>query len=91
MHGYKTRIMTSATHQCVSGVTLNEHLNLPRDEYDQLRALLYNCSRFGPTSQNRAGHPHFRDHLQGRIAYWTLINPTRGAKLKTLFSKIDWS
>jgi RNA-directed DNA polymerase len=91
MHDRKTRVMTSATSQSVSGVTLNERLNLPREEYDQLKAQLFNCVRFGPASQNRDGHAHFRDHLHGRIAYWTLINPHRGGKLRAIFDRIDWS
>ncbi|MDB5388303.1 MAG: hypothetical protein JWM11_3949 [Planctomycetaceae bacterium] len=91
MHGRKTRVMTAGSRQCVSGITLNEHPNLPRAEYDQLRALLFNCTRFGPASQNRNDHPHFRDHLQGKIAYWSLINPDRGAKLRALFEQINWN
>lgn len=91
MRGHKTRVMVRATRQQVSGVTLNEHPNLPRRDFDQVRAMLFNCIRFGPTSQNRENHPHFRDHLQGKIGYWTLINPERGAKLKALFDQIEWS
>lgn len=91
MHERKTRIMNAATCQSVSGVTLNECLNLPREEFDQFKAQLFNCVRFGPASQNRDGHLHFRDHLRGRIAYWTQINPPRGAKLQALFDRIDWN
>lgn len=91
VHGRKTRVMTAATRQQVSGITLNEHPNLPREAYDELRATLFNCVRFGPTSQNRNGHLHFRDHLRGKIAFWTLINPQRGAKLRVLFDRINWT
>lgn len=90
IHARKTRVMTNATRQQVSGVTLNEHPNIPRVTFDQLRALLFNCYRFGPQSQNRVQHPFFREHLQGKIAYWTTINPQRGAKLQTLFDQINW-
>jgi RNA-directed DNA polymerase len=91
MHGNKTCVMTARNSQCVSGVILNEHPNLPRADFDQMRALLFNCVRSGPASQNRDERPHFREHLQGRIAYWTLINPQRGGKLKALFDQIHWN
>lgn len=91
MHGDKTRVMTARNSQCVSGIVLNEHPNLPRADYDQMRAVLFNCVRSGPASQNHDKRPHFREHLQGRIAYWMLINPQRGTKLKALFDQIEWN
>lgn len=63
----------------------------PRREYDVLRALLHNCARTGPDAQNRAGHPAFRDHLLGRIAWVESGSPARGARPRELFAEIPWS
>lgn len=87
----KTREMRRGAQQQVAGVILNDHPNMPRRDYDVLRAILHNCCRSGPDSQNLNNHPHFREHLLGRIAYWSSICPKRAAKLKRMFESISWS
>lgn len=87
----KTRVLLESQSQQVAGVVLNEHPNLPRDEFDRLKALLFNCVRHGPASQNRDQRDNFAQHLQGRISYWAMINPQRAAKLQKLFDEIKWS
>ena len=86
----KTRVMTKGTRQEVAGLVLNQRPNLRRDDYDRLRAILFNCIRSGPESQNHAGRENFPAHLAGRIAYHAAINPGRGAKLMRLFEQIAW-
>jgi hypothetical protein len=86
----KTRVMRQGVRQRLAGVVVNERPNLSRAEYDALKATLHNCLRHGPASQNRAGHPDFRAHLAGRIAYLASLNPGRGARLRELFERIAW-
>ena len=71
-------------------VIFNSHPNVATSEFDSLKALLFNCVRFGPDSQNRTTPGDFRTQLQGRIAYAAMINARRGAKLLALFERIDW-
>ncbi len=82
----KTRIMRQGGRQCAAGLTINRHANIPRDEYDRLKATLCNCVRRGPDSQNTAGVPEFRSHLEGRVAYVESVNPLRGTRLRDLLS-----
>lgn len=86
----KTCVMVRETRQQISGIRINHHPNIPRETFDALKSILHNCRRFGPVSQNRAGHPHFREHLQGRLAYWSSICPERVAKLQRIFDQIKW-
>jgi retron-type reverse transcriptase len=86
----KTRIMRDGQRQQVTGIVVNAHCNLARDEFDRLKAILHNCVAQGPASQNRAGHPDFRRHLDGRIAWAEQLNPRRGAKLRASFDRIEW-
>ncbi len=74
----------------VTGVVVNQKVNIRREQFDQLKAVLHNCVRLGPASQNRAGHPRFSDHLRGRIAFVSQLNAARGAKLLALYDRIDW-
>lgn len=86
----KTRIMPSSVSQRAAGLVLNAHASLPRNERDQLKAILTNCLRHGPESQNREGYPDFRAHLLGRISYAAFVNQAGAEKLMALFARIDW-
>ncbi|GAA1023616.1 MULTISPECIES: reverse transcriptase family protein [Amycolatopsis] len=86
----KTSVKPAYRQQRVAGLVVNAAPAVARSEYDELRAVLHNCVRTGPASQNRAGHPDFRAHLLGRIAWVSAANETRGAKLRGLFARIDW-
>jgi hypothetical protein len=87
----KTRIMPRSAAQRVTGVVVNEHCNVPRAEFDRLRAIIFNCVRHGPQSQNRLTAGDFRRHLEGRIGWIEQVNPARGAKLRCLFEGIEWA
>lgn len=86
----KTRLMTAAQRQMLAGILVNRRLNCPREDYDRLKATLFNCVRHGPASQNRAGVPDFKGHLRGRIAHLGALNPDRGQRLRRLFDAIVW-
>ena len=87
----KTRMMRPGVRQHVTGVVVNIHPNLPRAEFDRLKAILTNCARQGPASQNRQNLPDFRAHLVGKLAHVASIHSARGEKLRTLFNQIDWA
>jgi RNA-directed DNA polymerase len=86
----KTRVMRSGTRQEVAGIVVNQRVNLAREEFDRIKAILFNCARHGAQSQNRDGVANFREHLRGRVSYVQMVNPARGAKLCTLFDQIQW-
>jgi RNA-directed DNA polymerase len=86
----KTRIMRHGVRQYLAGVVANQRLNVPRPDYDRLKATLTNCIRFGPESQNREARSDFHAHLQGRISFVVMINAKRGARLRSLFDQIQW-
>ncbi len=86
----KSFLRVGASRQSVCGVVVNVRPNVPRPEYDQLKAILHNAARHGPRSQNRAGLPDFEAHLRGRIAWVASLNPARGEKLRRRFAEIAW-
>lgn len=90
VNDHKSTLATRAGRQRVCGVVVNDGLNLPRTEYDLLRAILHNARVHGPASQNRAALPDFRAHLLGRISWVQALNPARGAKLRRQFASIVW-
>jgi RNA-directed DNA polymerase len=86
----KTRLMRRSQRQEVTGLVVNAHPAIPRTELDRLRAILNNCARLGPETQNRDGHKDFRAHLGGMVAWVCHVQPVRGAKLAAMFRTIEW-
>ncbi|MCW2814891.1 MAG: retron-type RNA-directed polymerase [Nocardioides sp.] len=87
----KTGVMPRAGRQTLGGLVVNERPRVPRAEVDLLRAVLHNCHRHGPSTQNREGHRAFEEHLRGRIAWVAQHDPVRGARLLATHAAIDWS
>jgi RNA-directed DNA polymerase len=87
---HKTRIMRRGVRQILTGIVVNQQVNLCRDDLELLEAMLTNCARYGPESQNRQGLLDFRAHLEGRIGFVEMINRTKGHRLRTLFEAIKF-
>lgn len=62
-----------------------------RGGYDNLRALLHNSRRDGPSSQNHARHPDFRAHVLGLIAWVGASDPARRDRLLRMAGQVDWT
>lgn len=90
VHHRKTRVMRQGVRQHLGGLVTNQRINVVRSDFDRLKAMLTNCVRFGPDSQNREARPCFRSHLAGRVAFVEMINPSRGSRLRAIFEKIRW-
>lgn len=86
----KTSVRGQGTRQIVTGIVVNDHPSIPRDELDRLKALLHNAVRFGPASQNRQSRPDFRAHLAGRVSWIEHVHPARGARLREILDQIQW-
>jgi len=86
----KTRIMRQGVRQHLAGLVTNKRINVARVDFDRLKAVLTNCVRHGPESQNREGHREFRAHLEGRVSFVEMVNPAKGSRLRSIFSKIEW-
>ena len=88
---HKTRVLRQGHKQHAAGLVLNEKPNIDRRDFDRLKAILTNCARHGPASQNRDHHPDFAAHLQGKLAWVRFIHPGKEAKLRAIFERIDWT
>lgn len=87
----KSRCMAASQRQQVTGISVNQHLNLPRGEFDRLKAELHNAVQQGWRAQNHLGVTDYCAHLRGRIAWCRQLNPARAEKLQALFERIDWN
>lgn len=89
-HHRKTRVMHRGVRQHVAGLTVNQRANAPRRDFDHLKAILTNCARYGPSTQNRERHPFFRQHLEGRVAFMESVNFEKAGLLRGILTRIDW-
>ena len=87
----KRRIVRNNQRQVVTGVVVNEKLNVSRRDFDDLKATLVNCIRRGPSTQNHLHHPDFAAYLHGRVAHVRSLNAQRGQRLLALYKQVDWT
>ena len=90
VHHRKTRIMRQGVRQRLVGLIANQHPNILRADFDRLKAVLTNCVRKGPETQNRDAHHNFRAHLEGRVSFVEMINSSKGKRLRKLLELIRW-
>ncbi|EDM73862.1 Retron-type reverse transcriptase [Plesiocystis pacifica SIR-1] len=92
-HPKKRRILRPHRRQQVTGIVVNEHLAIPRDERRRFRAMLHNCRAHGLDSQAKVwaqarGHDpeheglraDFLAYLRGYAAYGAMVQPKLGAR-----------
>jgi RNA-directed DNA polymerase len=90
LHPDKTRCLPAHTQQRVTGIVINTRVNLPRQEFDRLKACLHQCVLHGHTAQNNDQHANFKAYLKGRIAWANQLNPNKALRLQRLFDRIKW-
>jgi len=90
LNSRKTRVMRRGGRQRVTGIVVNDHVNVSRTAYDELKAILHNCRKNGPDAENRAELRDFRAHLDGRVTWVEHVNAPRGQRLRRMFNEIRW-
>ncbi len=80
----KTRAQSCQHRQMVTGIVVNQHLNLPRPVFDRIKAILHACKS---DADNRLSDPVFRARLEGQITWVENLNPARGYKLRRLYNQ----
>ncbi len=79
----KTRLMTQAQRQVVTGVVVNKRPNISRAEYDRLKAALHNAAASKIEIDGME-----KSQLRGRVEFVRALNPQRGEKLLALWQKL---
>lgn len=91
VHAGKVRIMRQHQRQSLAGLVINDRPRVSRSDYDSLRALLHNARHHGAASQNHSGHPDFRAHVLGLIAWIGANDPARRERLLRMANEVDWA
>ncbi|MFS4580683.1 reverse transcriptase family protein [Phaeobacter sp. C3_T13_0] len=78
----KTRVAYRHQSQVCTGITVNEKINIPRRDYDLLKAAIHRLS--DPQNADR-NIPAILNALCGRISWVENLNPAKGAILRRRF------
>lgn len=84
----KTRVQRRSQQQTVTGVVVNDRMNVPRETIRRIRAILHNAKTTGLEVQNRDQHPHFREWLSGMIGWIGMVNPEQGRRLQSQLAEL---
>jgi RNA-directed DNA polymerase len=77
----KGRVQHASRRQSVTGIVVNDRPTIPREEVRRIRAILHGAKTTGLAAQNRDNRDNFEAYLRGKIAYISMVDADRGAKL----------
>jgi retron-type reverse transcriptase len=86
----KTAVMHDFERQEVTNLVVNRKLNIPKEQYRKLNAILHRCLIHGVEAVAYVPVDEFEAHLRGKISYLSHANPERGAKLMAKFGQLTW-
>lgn len=87
----KTRIVGKGSCQKVTGIVVNDKLNLNKKKRKKLRAVINNCIKQGPIKANCYNIPYFKEWLNGELAFAMMVNKEKMKPMLELFRQIDWT
>ncbi len=88
MHPDKTHIMRRGAQQKVTGVVVNDKLNVERNKLRKFRALLHNIETRGWKDQQWGKAKHLINAIEGYIHFIQMVNPDKGKQFKEKLAKI---
>lgn len=89
VNGKKLQVQRPHRRQKLLGVVLNQKLNIPREQFRQMRSLLHNCIVTGFAAQveraKRDSVENLHHWIRGKISYYSMIAPAKADHLKALY------
>lgn len=82
VHPDKTRILRDGNQKEVTGVVVNEKLNVDRKTLRRFRALLFQIERDGIEGKQWGTSPDLLASIEGYANFVAMVNPARGLPLK---------
>ncbi|MCP4521892.1 MAG: RNA-directed DNA polymerase [Cytophagales bacterium] len=93
LHPDKLHVMKNGSRKEVTGVVVNEKINVGRKKLNQFRALLHQIDKDGPEGKEWQGNTNVLNSIKGYADFVNMINPQKGEKLLTqvngLWQKYD--
>ena len=84
----KTHIMRRSAQQKVTGIVVNEKLNVEREQLRKFRALLHNIETNGWKEQKWGHADNLQHSIEGYIHFIKMVNPLKSEKFSNQLSRI---
>lgn len=88
VHPDKTQIMRKGALQKVTGVVVNEKLNIERSQLRKFRALLHNIETNGWKNQKWGKALHLINAIEGYICFVKMVNPQKASQFSNQLQSI---
>ncbi|MEM1123994.1 MAG: RNA-directed DNA polymerase, partial [Bacteroidota bacterium] len=82
------KVMHKGRQQEVTGIVVNEKLNISRKTLKNFRALLFQIERDGFEGKSWNNSPNLRDGIQGYANFVLMVRPEKGKILKAQVRRI---
>ena len=94
VHPEKTRVLRKSRQQEVTGVVVNDRLNVSRKTLRQFRAALYQIEKDGPEGKRWGQSDDVIASVQGFANFVFMVNPEKGAefqeRVRAIIDKYGW-
>lgn len=94
LHPDKLHVMRTGSRKEVTGIVVNEKINVGRKKLNQFRALLHQIEKDGPEGKSWNSNPNVLPAIKGYANFVNMVNPQKGAKLleqvKNIWEKEDY-
>lgn len=91
IHPGKIKVSKPGSKKIVTGVVVNEKINVDKLYFRTLRAQIHNILIKGAAVPSEKERQKIRNSLFGKINYVKRLNATKGYNLMQEFNRIDWS
>jgi RNA-directed DNA polymerase len=88
IHPQKTRVLHKSQRQEVTGIVVNQKLNVEKDTLKRFRATLFQIEKDGLAGKHWGNCSDLLQSIEGFANFVAMVNPEKGAKLKEQVQRI---
>lgn len=82
LHPDKTRVLRQSRRQEVTGLVVNDQVNVPRHTLRRFRATLFQIEQDGPANKHWGGSGDVLESIEGFANFVAMVDPDKGAELQ---------
>ena len=88
VHPNKTRIFRKGRRQEVTGLVVNDRVNVSRNELRRFRAVLFQIEKDGPAGKRWGNGGNIMEAIEGFANFVAMVDPTKGKSLQQQVARL---